>query len=162
MQSQTNSNLRSEIVGYITVEQLGEQPKEIQKVFLDWWEPQQGDLVYLETCGDSIVLVGESLNGRMVMSLDQYEDVYNKDEVIPLFTLQQLWDFIEDKINYPVTVTYLVDEYWIQTDDWWNKEDTCFSDGDKLQAFWKCACEVAKSVKVLEYIDQFIKDESMN
>lgn len=29
---------------YISAEEFLKQPKEVQKVFIDWWKPSQGDL----------------------------------------------------------------------------------------------------------------------
>ena len=34
---------------FITVEQFKEQPKEVQKVFLDWWQPRVWDIFIFNT-----------------------------------------------------------------------------------------------------------------
>lgn len=129
-------------VRYITVEQFREQPENIQKVLVDWWEPQMYDLFVASVgeLGDIESCIGDKHTSHVV----QRSKGENR---LPLFTLQQLWEFIEDKVNCFVTVDFIADEYWINTDDWWNKDEKCFFDEDKLQAFWKCACEVARVIK---------------
>ena len=126
---------------HITAEQFREQPEEVQEVFYDWWKPTTGDLNYGKKYGMAVI-------ERNDLSFMDNEDLKGVREYnTPLFTLQQLWEFIEDKTNYPVTVSFLTDEYWIDTDDGWSGDEKCFYDEDKLQAFWKCACEVARIIR---------------
>lgn len=118
---------------YITAEQFKEQPKEVQQVFLDWYKPQVGDL----SCSkkSEIAVMNSS---TMLLLKDKGIMKTLKERNIPLFTLQQLWEFIEDKARCFVTVDFIAGEYWVKKSS---------LDKDKLQAFWKCACEVAKIIK---------------
>ena len=126
---------------YIKPEQFKGQPEEVQKVLLDWWQPMMGDLSYSKKYGMA------ALTSDSIRRLSEDDSGILKERNTPLFTLQQLWEFIEDKVNCFVTVDYIADEYWVNTDDWWNEKEQCFAGEDKLQAFWKCACEVARVIK---------------
>ena len=75
----------------ISAEEFLKQPKEIQKVFLDWWQPEEFD-----------IYVNKELEKHRVTQTDLEDDVCNyylKTEYIPLFTEGQLREFIEDKTS---------------------------------------------------------------
>ena len=75
----------------ISAEEFLQQPKEIQKVFLDWWQPEEFD-----------IYVNKELEKHRVTQTDLEDDVCNyylKTEYIPLFTEGQLREFIEDKTS---------------------------------------------------------------
>ena len=76
---------------YIKAEEFLKQPKEIQKVFLDWWQPEEFD-----------IYVNKELEKHRVTQVDLEDDVCNyylKTEYIPLLTEGQLREFIEDKTS---------------------------------------------------------------
>lgn len=76
---------------YISAEEFLKQPKEIQKVFLDWWQPEEFD-----------IYVNKELEKHRVTQTDLEDDVCNyylKTEYIPLLTEGQLREFIEDKTS---------------------------------------------------------------
>ena len=76
---------------YIKAEEFLQQPKEIQKVFLDWWQPEEFD-----------IYVNKELEKHRVTQTDLEDDVCNyylKTEYIPLLTEGQLREFIEDKTS---------------------------------------------------------------
>ena len=76
---------------YISAEEFLKQPKEIQKVFLDWWQPEEFD-----------IYVNKKLEKHRVIQVDLEDDVCNyylKTEYIPLLTEGQLREFIEDKTS---------------------------------------------------------------
>ena len=76
---------------YIKAEEFLQQPKEIQKVFLDWWQPEEFD-----------IYVNKELEKHRVTQVDLEDDVCNyylKTEYIPLLTEGQLREFIEDKTS---------------------------------------------------------------
>ena len=76
---------------YISAEEFLKQPKEIQKVFLDWWQPEEFD-----------IYVNKKLEKHRVTQVDLEDDVCNyylKTEYIPLLTEGQLREFIEDKTS---------------------------------------------------------------
>ena len=75
----------------ISAEEFLKQPKEIQKVFLDWWQPEEFD-----------IYVNKELEKHRVTQVDLEDDVCNyylKTEYIPLLTEGQLREFIEDKTS---------------------------------------------------------------
>ena len=76
---------------YIKAEEFLKQPKEIQKVFLDWWQPEEFD-----------IYVNKELEKHRVTQTDLEDDVCNyylKTEYIPLLTEGQLREFIENKTS---------------------------------------------------------------
>lgn len=130
---------------FITVEQFQEQPKEIQKVLLDWWQPEVGDIFQFVTVAfnndDSAIGV---LGSEKQIKITQC----GKGEYrTPLFTEGQLRKFIKDKLDmkiqceiHPLTLDYIIlvknnsgNKVWMHT----GKEDL-------LQAYWKVACMIAK------------------
>lgn len=137
---------------YISAEEFLKQPKEAQKVFIDWWNPSIGDL-YLNTPGnredfEQIV--------EVIYSQELANDAYNnkncnmkesRGDYFPLFTEGQLRKFIEDKTGYKVETPwhgcydiYLVDHLTGQE----VIKDYSNLGTDLLQAYWKVACEIAK------------------
>lgn len=135
---------------YIKAEHFLKQPKEVQEVFLNWWNPSVGDLYTydIENSQDySELNCVTSINvAKMTMR--------NKGERIPLFTEGQLRKFIEDKANGIVKLIqwhiedsqiskrgYAIDilrknEYHV-TYHYQNLGE------DLLQAYWKVACSLA-------------------
>ena len=142
----------------ITAEQFLEQPKEVQKVFIDWWNPSIGDL-YLNTPGnredfEQIV--------EVIYSQELANDAYNnkncnmkesRGDYFPLLTEGQLRKFIEDKTGCYIDISHNSMDTCIQLCD---KEDEYpigewewqYLSNDLLQAYWKVAVEIAsKEVK---------------
>lgn len=129
---------------FITVEQFKEQPKEVQKVFLDWWKPSIGDIFQFETVAfnndDSIIgVIGSKRHTKII------EDGKGKYR-LPLFTEGQLRKFIEDKTGHKVDCCFYCEKYDINTceDDGLYIKKYKDIDDDLLQAYWKVACMVAK------------------
>lgn len=112
---------------FITVEQFQEQPKEVQEVFSDWWQPQKGELF------SSDVLIGMG-----VITSKKFD----KDGYIPLFTEGQLRRFIENKKGKIVEVNLYCGGYSIVTA--YRKCEFDNLGKDLLQAYWKVACMIAK------------------
>lgn len=76
---------------YISAEEFLQQPKEIQKVFLDWWQPEEFD-----------IYVNKELEKHRVTQTDLEDDVCNyylSVESVPLLTEGQLREFIENKTS---------------------------------------------------------------
>ena len=134
---------------FITVEQFQEQPVEIQKVFLDWWKPNKGDLY----CN----LYNNQENNILVINECQLEIFKTfKDDIklygIPILTENQLRRFIEEKTGCKTDTTFfLYDGYTIEISKIYEEEGYCISQKafeylgeDLLQAYWEVACEIAK------------------
>lgn len=125
---------------FITVEQFKEQSKEVQKVFLDWWNNiiSEYDLVQDEN--------------RVMLYKDYLERGCIENDSYPLFTEGQLRKFIEDKTECRINITfYPHDGYDIEitkphyTDGYCLTEKTFENlSEDLLEAYWKVACMVAK------------------
>lgn len=125
---------------FITVEQFQEQPKEIQKVLLDWWQPEAGDIFQFVTVDfnndDSAIGV---LGSEKQIKITQC----GKGEYrTPLFTEGQLRKFIEDKKGEIVEIDLYCGGYSIVTE--YRKFELGNLGRDLLQAYWKVACEIAK------------------
>jgi hypothetical protein len=126
---------------YITEEQFSEQPKEIQKVFLEWWKPSVGDLycnIY-NNQQDNVLVIN---NCQIEFSKSFTEDI--KKFGYPLLVEGQLRKFIEDKIGY-INITYSSNyEDMINKTVNDNKNYLINSD-DLFRAYWKVALKIAES-----------------
>ena len=129
---------------FITAEQFLEQPKEVQKVFIDWWNPSIGDL-YLNTPGnredfEQIV--------EVIYSQELANDAYNnkncnmkesRGDYFPLLTEGQLRQFIEDKTRTKIDIEFYTTGYEIfaSSDEYHIRTDNLF------QAYWQVAIKIA-------------------
>ena len=130
---------------FISSEQFSKQPKEVQKVFIDWWEPSLFDLYCYK----------DDLKIRRVTETD-LQDIsnnylYNPKSkfAIPVFIEGQLRKFIEDKTGAKIEINYHYNgEYDInlfnpitsEYNDDYNLENISI---DLLQAYWKVAVQIA-------------------
>lgn len=133
---------------FISAEEFLKQPKEVQKVFLDWWEPSKGD-VYCN-------LYNDQQDNTLVINDCQLEIFKTfKDDIkqygCPLLTEGQLRQFIEDIAKCKVLELRCNcddGEYFIES--YQNKYSCVHNDkwvllGDNvLKAYWKVALEIAK------------------
>jgi hypothetical protein len=128
---------------FITVEQFKEQPVGVQKVFLDWWKPSNGD-IYLDVYKNNNVI--ECCHHIKFMNNEDVEHMKVDNDAIPLFTEGQLRRFIEDKTGHKVDCCFYGEKYDINTceDDGLYIKKYEDIDDDLLQAYWKVACMVAK------------------
>lgn len=141
---------------FITVKQFQEQPVEVQKVFLDWWKCDYGDLYYYNENPlkyKDFKIIDNDLECEVYGDFDYFK----KTGVIPIFTEGQLRKFIEDKTNGIVKLVqwhihdsqvskhgYAIDilrknEYHVT----YHYKDL---GEDLLQAYWKVACQIAKDI----------------
>ena len=131
---------------FITVEQFLEKPKEIQKIFLEWWNPSVGDLYTYAIVNDQDYSELHCVTSINVARLTSK----NKGGRVPLFTEGQLRKFIEDKTEFPIEKIELINgQYDIYTrykaiDNY--SDIRLFSELGRsvLQAYWKVACMIAK------------------
>jgi hypothetical protein len=126
--------LRRYSMEFITVEQFKEQPIEVQKVFLDWWNPSIGDIF------SSDILIGIG-----VITSDKF----NKEGYISLLTEGQLRRFIEGKLG-GLNIYYDSGELCVEYESYRSAEGDCdvgeykAECDDLLEGYWKVACIVAK------------------
>lgn len=131
---------------FITVEQFQEQPLKVQKMLMDWWKCDYGDLYYYNE-NPLEYKDFEIINSNLECDLNGDFDYFKSIGVIPIFTEGQLRKFIEDKLEmkiqceiHPLTLDYIIlvknnsgNKVWMHT----GKEDL-------LQAYWKVACMIVK------------------
>jgi len=130
---------------FITVEQFKEQPEEVQKVFLDWWECEPYDLyAFPWNRRTNTWCIGSCSNQIQANSINKSKDI---DINIPTFTEGQIRRFIEDKTGAKVISAISYDEQYIialikNNNELYEMKDT--EEEDLLQAYWKVACIIAK------------------
>lgn len=141
---------------YISAKEFLKQPVEVQKVFIDWWAPSEGDLIYYTLAED--LFMNETDNSICISTINEEGYLYLKsickEDCIPLLTEGQLRKFIEDKTGGKVILTYnllnnilikVIKENDIHNN---NLETICRypidSKSNVLNAYWKVACEIAK------------------
>lgn len=135
---------------FIDIKDFNKEPKEVQKVFLDWWKPSICDL-YVRNESPS--------DYQSLKTSDSYtEFIIGKDsmEITPLLTEGQLRNFIEDKTGGIVKVI----QWHIEDADIYKKGysidilakekyQVTHSYGDLgpdlLMAYWKVSCKIAKT-----------------
>lgn len=139
---------------YISAEEFLKQPKEVQEVFLDWWKPSLGDLY---TCDNNGILkfINEDIESELKEDKDFLKytiHCFNSktDKIIPLLAEGQIRKFIEDKTGDIIIFNY--DDLGVNHNWYCNMSCEAYkSIGNKdlgtdlFQAYWKVACEIAKS-----------------
>ncbi|NEZ47795.1 hypothetical protein FDF74_11445 [Clostridium niameyense] len=145
---------------YISAEEFLSQPKSIQKVFLNWWQPEFGDL-FLDDYSDCDSMI--NIVGCVPINKKHFEDhsgdIHYKTELtIPLFSEGQLRQFIEDKTSCILETNYEGREYkkikepgycvYLRkgTDEDYIYPFENFEElgDDLLQAYWQVACKIAE------------------
>lgn len=135
---------------FITVEQFKEQPIEVQKVFLDWWKCDYGDLYYYNE--DPLEYKDfEIIDNNLECDIEGDFGYFKSLGVIPIFTEGQLRKFIEDKFrckNIEVIAnvdTCQYEMYLYRKISSLSCERHIDGLGDNiLQAYWKVACMIVK------------------
>lgn len=143
---------------FITVEQFKEQSIEVQKVFLDWWNPSIGDIY----CNEHLVnFEGDKIQRLEVITNTTDINHIKQDSrlLCALLTEGQLRKFTEDKAGclLDIIIENLNNDYYLYTVIGWKikefeygKEfgrilfEDCIEAEDLLLAYWKVACSVAK------------------
>jgi len=130
---------------FISAEEFQKQPKEVQKVFMEWWKPSVGDLFMIEKTtsfkGDKHNFIECFLTGFEVADLTEIE---RKRIICPLFTEGQIRKFIEDK-GYFISNDIIFKSYTLFD----AKKYKCCKVGEQredtiLKTYWKVALEIAK------------------
>lgn len=139
---------------YISVEEFLKQPEKVQKVLLDWWQPEKFNVILNVPSGDfdiisNIIDSQIEIDNRTAFLWDEAEI---KKHHIPLLTETQLRKFIEEKTGGHVDCAYYnysKDEFYGYTIGIWiDNPYKCvkeFKDlgKDLLQAYWTVACKIA-------------------
>ena len=147
----------------ISAEEFLKQDEKVQKVFLDWWKPEIGDVFSTKKVYDEIDVVIDVVGDKIWGLNITFKCCKDKKvcpyielcEVFPLFNLQQLIDFVEDKTKGKVDLNY---SYFDKGYDVFAYNDGAkFEDfkctfkvnteeGNLLKAIWEVACRVATKV----------------
>lgn len=136
---------------YISAEQFQEQPKEVQKVLLNWWKPSIGDLfiwVSSDIESEHTLRKVECCTSINMVELTSSHKGLNEGERIPLLTEGQLREFIEDETEYRLlignkfkySVRVFKDSPGIVGNEY------LVMDNDLLQAYWQVTCKIAMEV----------------
>lgn len=131
---------------YISAEEFLEQSKKVQQVFLDWWEPQIGDLFvwnYSDERENDLHKL-QCCTSKSVTNLTKCNKGLKEGNRIPLLTEGQLRSFISDISNRYVDLHYVdidTDKYIVIADKTYITE--CI---EPLQAYWKVAIKIAKEL----------------
>ena len=143
---------------YITAKQFLEQPESVQKVFIDWWEPDIGDSVFDKRHNQIAIVIY-----RVVNAIKKWFDIYllkskrsivDHEDLIPLLTMQQLIDFVEDKKDCIIDLnsarhTIAGARTYIRLYDIvgnYKQQYIIENEIDKLAALWQVACKIALEV----------------
>ena len=134
---------------YISAEEFLKQPKKVQEVFIDWWQPSIGDLY----CIKQRINLFDDTTQQILQTVSFNYDEASKNLMLvfnfiaPLFTEGQLRKFIEDKTNRIVELYLNVYKQYNFMLVSRNSEEFILYESrkeDLLQAYWKVACEIAK------------------
>lgn len=132
---------------YINAEEFLKQDEKVQKVFLDWWNPNVGDLFYWNTEKDNDMREVQCCRSTLEVGITLKNKGIGYGKRISLLTESQLRQFIEDKTDGNIDTEYCTNGYIVRVA---NKEPFKYvfykqtKQQDLLQAYWKVAIEVAK------------------
>ena len=129
---------------FITVEQFKEQPKEVQKVFLNWWKCEPFNIyAWCWNLKDNKWSIESCCNQIQADTINKGKTIGN---IIPLFTEGELRKFIEDKTGGKVDSSFGGKTYTVYSNKDFGLIIKMYEDidSDLLQAYWKVACMVAK------------------
>lgn len=131
----------SNYIKFIKANEFLNQSKEVQKVFLDWWQPSEGDIYCnLYNNQQDNVLVIQSCQLEVFKSFKENIKLFG----IPLFTEGQLREFIEDN-GYSKVILELTNLYYKRKTNNYCKTYGCRQD-NILLIYWKIACQIAYNI----------------
>lgn len=126
---------------FIKADEFLKQPVEVQKVLLEWWKCDNGDLYVdnreykLEKNYCDINCVNINLEGDIEGDWEYFKTIST-----PIFSEGQLRQFIEDKTGNKVSVIYEGIDNGYKIKGFWFPIPT----HNLLQAYWKVATQIAK------------------
>lgn len=131
------------------------QPKFVRDVFIKWWKPKKYDLFYYELyCLDREKDVYNGINeeeyhidrGVSFVDKDDFKDnifipIEAFDLCVPLLSLGQLIEFIQDKTNGEINIISSKDDSQVIVNTGervFDRTGSCL-----LDIVWKVACDIA-------------------
>lgn len=135
---------------YISAEEFLSLDKEIQKVFIDWWNPKHLDKVNFNNF-ECPLFINDKI---FIITYDEAGDclspeVVEKCDLIPLLQMHQLIAFIEEKTNCRLNITYCSEGYYIEkviSDEFYENIIDEFLGDNLLDALFKIAVEISKQI----------------
>lgn len=137
---------------YVSAEEFLKQSKEVQNVFLDWWKPSIGEMMYSTgiTSGECIYLEDYKESGYEIFRLkSKGKALTAKNIFIPLLTEGQLRSFILNHFNSldnRVELEWCNDGYAINIVSKINDEkvfrEFYTSETEPIKAYWEVACKI--------------------
>lgn len=138
---------------YISAEEFLSLDKEVQKAFIDWWKPKRFDLFNCIPHGmenrENLSILNYYTNTRGIEFYYLGFDGILKSECIPLLQTHQLIDFIEEKTNYKINITYCSEGYYLEkviTDEFYENIIDEFLGHDLMNALFKISIIIAKQI----------------
>lgn len=130
-------------MNYISAEEFSKQSEKVQKVLLDWWKPQIGDIYMWE------YYKGGWNEMRFVKptSKNILNGTWAKHMAIPLLQMHQLIKFIESRKGMLDIIYSKGERKFINFYDINENEDYPIykiKGHDLLEALWQVACEIAE------------------
>lgn len=134
---------------YVSAEEFLKQPIEFKKVFLDWWNPEKGDILAVKSPFvpneyemDCILEVKQ--NVITTICDFEYDD---KQALIPLLTEGQLRKLLEDKIKGKIEYRRYNWDGWIEillkdSIGYKTMREIRTEETEILKAYWKVICEI--------------------
>lgn len=138
---------------FITAKEFLEQSTEVQAIFLNWWEPEVGDLFNFSEPDEHDCREVECICSTNILR------TISLTRIIPLFTEGQLRQFIEDMCGYIdlqlenvnddtkeleynfYCFSYILNEGFTE-----NTEYKGIKAMDLLHAYWQIAIKIAKII----------------
>jgi hypothetical protein len=130
---------------YISAEEFLKQPKEIQKVFLDWWKPQMYDLFFRNFTNENGFLKG--IYKGCIEDNEVLKSANKDNSFMPLITEGQLRKFIEDRTECKLDIEYFSTDsvlFRFRIGRKEKKSHMFYDTKSLIQAYWKVALEIAK------------------
>ena len=138
---------------FITAKEFLEQSAEVQAIFLNWWEPEVGDLFNFSEPDDHDYREVECICSTNILR------TISLTRIIPLFTEGQLRQFIEDACGYidlrleninddtkELEYSFSCFPYVLNEGFSKNIEFIGIEAIDLLHAYWKVAVKIAKTI----------------
>lgn len=141
-------------MNFISAEEFLKQPKEVQDIFINWWQPQMYDLFFRDFRSNKNTYLNRIYQG--CIQDDETLNNATKDKTfLPLLTESQLRQFIEDKTKCKIELDISNDigykGYNLYLRKNWKNDDYEYPykpfenlSNNLFQAYWQVACQIAQ------------------
>ncbi|MDU4951335.1 MAG: hypothetical protein E6X21_03240 [Clostridium sp.] len=127
---------------FISSEEFLKQSKKVQETFKTWWKPSYGDFYIWDMTGFGHTHIASKSEKGLILPIKS--NVWDEKKIcIPLFRIDQLIEFIEDKTDGKIDIEWGgINGYSINIafkNGWVNTYED-----DLLKALWKVALKIVK------------------